>query len=157
MCKTRILISNEMKFDIIEFYTKSLYQEHYAHKTDYIRHNLEEKYGRCFSIIIYEVGVFVSHSFLHEDDSLLELRSAEHHILAHMLPSSFTPPPLIPEPQVRSFIRTTTQSQYVSKFQQSYCILTQSVIQYQLLQILIQFLFIQYNKFSSKANSCILQ
>lgn len=39
-----------MKFDIMDFYSKSLHQEHYAHKTDYIRHNLEEKYGILLNI-----------------------------------------------------------------------------------------------------------
>ncbi|CAK81229.1 unnamed protein product (macronuclear) [Paramecium tetraurelia] len=113
-------ISNEMKFDIMDFYHKSLHQEHYAHKTDYIRHNLEEKYGRCFSIIMYQIGAFVSHSFLHADDFLLELRSPEHHILAYMLPPSFSPPPLIPEPKVIPFSRTTTQQLHVSKYYQPY-------------------------------------
>lgn len=34
-----------MKTDVTEFYNASLSQEHYTHKSDYIRHHLEEKYG----------------------------------------------------------------------------------------------------------------
>ncbi|CAD8126515.1 unnamed protein product [Paramecium sonneborni] len=115
-------ISNEMKIDIMDFYNRSLHQEHYAHKTDYIRHNLEEKYGRCFSVIIYQIGSFVSHSFLHADDFLLELRSPEHHILAYLLPPSYTPPPLIPDPQVLPLSRTLPHPLHAARpvqFQQS--------------------------------------
>ncbi|KAM3140786.1 hypothetical protein pb186bvf_007013 [Paramecium bursaria] len=92
-------VSDELKRDVIELYLRSLSQDQYKNKSEFIRHKLEEKYGRCLSIVLYQIGSNLSYSFLYQDDFLLELKSEDHIILVYLLPPAYTqPPPLIQEP-----------------------------------------------------------